>query len=158
MNQSEKPKLKGTKRLFLKLGSCSRTLGYIINREFDELKENEERALDPLAGGIIRQGYQCGMLWGSTLAAGAEAYRRTENEGQSIALRTGGDRWAGCPRADWPAKPRRSAALAYQRGDGCPSRPGPSSSGRIVRIFGCLSRRNSRFARRPGQISPDQGT
>jgi len=30
----------------------------------------------PFAGGILQHGYQCGMLWGSSLAAGAEAYRR----------------------------------------------------------------------------------
>ena len=30
----------------------------------------------PFAGGILQHGYQCGMIWGSTLAAGAEAYRR----------------------------------------------------------------------------------
>ena len=29
----------------------------------------------PLAGGIWRHGYQCGMLWGSTLAAGAQSFR-----------------------------------------------------------------------------------
>ena len=29
----------------------------------------------PLAGGIMQHGYQCGMIWGSTLAAGAQAYR-----------------------------------------------------------------------------------
>lgn len=28
-----------------------------------------------LAGGIMQHGYQCGMIWGATLAAGAEAYR-----------------------------------------------------------------------------------
>lgn len=37
--------------------------------------ENEEHAVQPLAGGIIQHGYQCGMIWGSALAAGAEAYR-----------------------------------------------------------------------------------
>ncbi len=37
--------------------------------------ESEERAADPLAGGIAGRGYQCGMLWGATLAAGAQAYR-----------------------------------------------------------------------------------
>lgn len=36
--------------------------------------ELEERAADPLAGGL-QQGYQCGMLWGAALAAGAQAYR-----------------------------------------------------------------------------------
>ena len=35
----------------------------------------EEQAAMPLAGGIMQHGYQCGMLWGSTLAAGAQAYR-----------------------------------------------------------------------------------
>lgn len=33
----------------------------------------EERAADPLAGGLM-QGYQCGQLWGAALAAGAQAY------------------------------------------------------------------------------------
>ncbi len=28
----------------------------------------------PLAGGIMQHGYQCGMIWGSALAAGARAY------------------------------------------------------------------------------------
>ncbi len=36
--------------------------------------EIEERAADPLAGGMMH-GYQCGMLWGAALAAGAESYR-----------------------------------------------------------------------------------
>lgn len=36
--------------------------------------ELEERAVDPLAGGMMR-GYQCGMVWGAVLAAGAQAYR-----------------------------------------------------------------------------------
>jgi hypothetical protein len=35
----------------------------------------EERASMPLAGGIMQHGYQCGMLWGAALAAGAQAYR-----------------------------------------------------------------------------------
>lgn len=29
----------------------------------------------PLAGGIMQHGYQCGMLWGAALAAGARAHR-----------------------------------------------------------------------------------
>jgi hypothetical protein len=28
-----------------------------------------------MAGGIMQHGYQCGMIWGATLAAGAQAYR-----------------------------------------------------------------------------------
>jgi len=35
----------------------------------------EEYATMPLAGGIMQHGYQCGMIWGATLAAGAQAYR-----------------------------------------------------------------------------------
>jgi len=30
----------------------------------------------PLAGGIVQHGYQCGMLWGAALAAGAEAHKK----------------------------------------------------------------------------------
>ncbi len=37
--------------------------------------ESEEHAVQPLAGGIVQHGYQCGMIWGAALAAGAEAYR-----------------------------------------------------------------------------------
>lgn len=29
----------------------------------------------PFAGGIMQRGYQCGMIWGAALAAGAEAHR-----------------------------------------------------------------------------------
>ena len=35
----------------------------------------EEHAAAPLAGGIMQHGYQCGMIWGAALAAGAQAYR-----------------------------------------------------------------------------------
>ncbi|MFC2134165.1 C-GCAxxG-C-C family (seleno)protein [Bacteroidota bacterium] len=44
----------------------------------------EERASDPLAGGIYQQGYQCGMLWGASFASGAEAFRRDGNTGKGI--------------------------------------------------------------------------
>ncbi|MFA5309974.1 MAG: C-GCAxxG-C-C family protein [Dehalococcoidales bacterium] len=36
--------------------------------------EIEEHAAAPLAGGVVNYGYQCGMLWGAALAAGAQAY------------------------------------------------------------------------------------
>src|SRR5512145_2496731 len=36
--------------------------------------ELEEHAADPLAGGLMR-GYQCGMIWGAVLAAGAQVHR-----------------------------------------------------------------------------------
>jgi putative redox-active protein with C_GCAxxG_C_C motif len=47
-----------------------------VNRAFGHPAKPEEHAAGPLAGGIVRNGYQCGMVWGSALAAGAEAYRR----------------------------------------------------------------------------------
>jgi Putative redox-active protein (C_GCAxxG_C_C) len=47
-----------------------------VNRAFGHPSGAEEHAAAPLAGGIARNGYQCGMVWGSVLAAGAEAYRR----------------------------------------------------------------------------------
>jgi hypothetical protein len=37
--------------------------------------KSEENASMPLAGGIMQHGYQCGMIWGATLAAGARAHR-----------------------------------------------------------------------------------
>lgn len=72
------------KKVFWKLGTCSRTFFYLLNREFDHRRIDEERAADPLAGGIMQQGYQCGMLWGASLAVGAEAYRRCDNRNQAI--------------------------------------------------------------------------
>ena len=59
-----------TKKVFLKLRTCSRTFFYILNREFGYPRETEEHAANPLAGGIRLKGYQCGMLWGQNLFAG----------------------------------------------------------------------------------------
>ena len=73
-----------TKRVFLKKGTCSRTFFYLLNREFGHPMNDEEQAADPLAGGIFQQGYQCGMLWGASLALGAESFRRTGKLNQSI--------------------------------------------------------------------------
>ena len=82
---SERVKLKA-KRTFLKKGTCSRTFFYLLDREFSHPRDEEEKAIDPLAGGILQQGYQCGMLWGASMAAGAEAYRRNEDPDQSTAI------------------------------------------------------------------------
>jgi len=73
-----------TKEVFKKCGACSHTFFYILNREFGHLKENEEFASDPLAGGLML-GHQCGMLWGSALAVGAESFRRNADHGEAIA-------------------------------------------------------------------------
>jgi hypothetical protein len=74
------------KRVFWKKGTCSQALCFLLDREFGCLKENEERATDPLAGGIWRRGHQCGMLWGSVMAAGAEASRRHADRDRAIGV------------------------------------------------------------------------
>lgn len=63
-------------KIFREQGTCSKTFHYILNREFENPKEEEERATDPLAGGVLQLGHQCGMLWGASLAIGSESYRR----------------------------------------------------------------------------------
>jgi hypothetical protein len=60
---------------FLNGRACSDTLFNVINREFGRPMPDEEHAVMPMAGGIMQHGYQCGMIWGATLAAGAQAYR-----------------------------------------------------------------------------------
>jgi hypothetical protein len=47
----------------------------VLNCAFAHPLKPEENAVMPLSGGIMQYGYQCGMIWGATLAAGAEAYR-----------------------------------------------------------------------------------
>ena len=66
-----------TKKIFWKKGTCSQTFYYILNREFGDHNEVHELASDPLVGGIMQLGHQCGLLMGSTLAVGktvAQAY------------------------------------------------------------------------------------
>ena len=75
---------KDGKKVFRKLGTCSRSFFYILNREFGHLKPTEERAADVLAGGIMQQGHQCGMLWGASLAIGAEVHRTCDNRNDAI--------------------------------------------------------------------------
>ena len=48
----------------------------MLDRAFGHPLELEEKATAPLAGGIMQYGYQCGMIWGAALAAGAESFRR----------------------------------------------------------------------------------
>ncbi len=55
--------------------ACPDTLFHVLSRAFDDPLVQEERAAMPLAGGIVQHGYQCGMIWGSALAAGARAHR-----------------------------------------------------------------------------------
>lgn len=86
MNSGKKTVLKDAKKIFWSKGPCSSALFYILNLEFGYLKETEERAAEPLAGGIMQEGYQCGMLWGSSLAAGAESFRRCKDRGQAVGM------------------------------------------------------------------------
>jgi hypothetical protein len=74
------------KKVFWKKGACSTALFFIINREFGHLKATEELAAAPLAGGMMGKGYQCGMLWGASLAVGAESFRRCKNVNQAISM------------------------------------------------------------------------
>ncbi len=64
-----------TVRTFLRVGTCSEALVNVLDRAFDDPLPLEERAAMPFAGGIIQHGYQCGLMWGATLAAGARSYR-----------------------------------------------------------------------------------
>jgi hypothetical protein len=47
----------------------------VVDRSYNQPLEIEEHAVMPMAGGLMQYGYQCGMLWGAALAAGAQAYR-----------------------------------------------------------------------------------
>ena len=47
----------------------------VVDSSFDHPLKLEEGAVSPLAGGILGNGYQCGMLWGAVLAAGAQVFR-----------------------------------------------------------------------------------
>ncbi|MBN2191265.1 MAG: C-GCAxxG-C-C family protein [Polyangiaceae bacterium] len=71
----------GAARTLISTKACSRALFSILDRAFDPAPRSpvptpEELASAPLAGGILHHGYQCGMVWGAALAAGAEAHRR----------------------------------------------------------------------------------
>ncbi|MFA6035049.1 MAG: C-GCAxxG-C-C family (seleno)protein, partial [Myxococcota bacterium] len=60
---------------FLAKGTCSETLFNVLNYAYGQPARHEECASQPLAGGIMQHGYQCGMLWGAALASGAQSHR-----------------------------------------------------------------------------------
>lgn len=64
----------GTTRTFLKVGTCSETAFKVLDRAFSHPFPLEEHAALLLAGGLLKHGYQCGLVWGTALAAGAHAY------------------------------------------------------------------------------------
>lgn len=83
IDDDKKEKLKQLKKDFFQY-ACSGALFLYLNREFGHPKENEALPVASLSGGIMQCGHQCGMLWGSALASGAEAFRRFENQGLAI--------------------------------------------------------------------------
>ncbi|MCX6560019.1 MAG: C-GCAxxG-C-C family protein [Candidatus Aminicenantes bacterium] len=78
-----------TVRTFLKVGTCSEAMGHVLDRAFGHPSKPEESATAPLAGGILQHGYQCGLIWGAALAAGAQSYRCLGSgpEAEAAALR-----------------------------------------------------------------------
>lgn len=66
-------------KVFKEKGTCAQTYFFILNRYFKNANEIYESASDLLAGGIMNRGYQCGMLWGSSLAVGMDSFRRYGN-------------------------------------------------------------------------------
>jgi hypothetical protein len=47
----------------------------VVDRSYHNPMVLEESAVAPLAGGLLQNGYQCGILWGAAMAAGARAYQ-----------------------------------------------------------------------------------
>ncbi len=84
MNKPVKAKLNPRKE-FWKCGACSHAMFHLLNHEFDNVKLQEEKASDLLAGGIVQKGHQCGMLWGAALAIGTESFRRYDDKNMAIA-------------------------------------------------------------------------
>lgn len=84
MDTLNKKKL-NPRQTFWKYGSCSHAMFHLLNHEFDNVKPQEEKASDMLAGGIAQKGHQCGMIWGASLAVGAEAFRKFDEKNKAIA-------------------------------------------------------------------------
>jgi len=75
-----------TREQFRRCETCSRTFGFLLDREFGHVSDAHERALTKLAGGILNKGYQCGMLWGACMGVGAEAARRCDDPSEAVGL------------------------------------------------------------------------
>lgn len=84
--ETPQSKTQDTKQVFRQCGACSHTFAHILNREFGHPDELAELALNPLAGGIMNQGHQCGMIWGAALAVGAESYRKHKDIDMATAV------------------------------------------------------------------------
>ena len=84
MNDSQAKKL-NPRKVFWTCGTCSNAMFHLLNHEFENIKLQEEKASDLLAGGIVQKGHQCGMLWGGSLAIGSESFRRNDDKNLAIA-------------------------------------------------------------------------
>jgi len=83
----ERRRPKNASITMLKLGTCSRTSLHVLNDGLGGEEMNpEERAVEPLAGGILQKGHQCGLLWGATMAVAAEAHRRFPDRAVAIGV------------------------------------------------------------------------
>jgi len=85
MSNSSLKKL-NPRKVFWKRGGCSNAMFHIINHEYNNHKDDHEQASNLLAGGIAQKGYQCGMIWGASLAVGNEAYNRFDDKDHAIAV------------------------------------------------------------------------
>ncbi|MBG6133276.1 hypothetical protein IWQ47_004684 [Aquimarina sp. EL_43] len=70
----------------LSRGTCGTAFCSLLNSEYGVPNEIAEIAASPFAGGLLNRGFQCGMIGGAVLAAGAESYRRNEDTGEAIAM------------------------------------------------------------------------
>lgn len=71
----------------LSRGTCGTAFFSLLNSEYGVPNEVAEIAASPLAGGLLNRGYQCGLLGGAVLAAGAESYRRNKDDiGKATAM------------------------------------------------------------------------
>lgn len=75
---------KETKKAFFKLGGCSTTYFHILNKHLGNSNLIEEKAAEPLVGGIMKEGCQCGMLWGASLAVGKESCKKNMDRNKAI--------------------------------------------------------------------------
>lgn len=64
----------GSVGAFIAGRSCPDTMFHVLGRAFGQPSKAEERATQSFSGGIVQHGYQCGMIWGAALAAGAHAH------------------------------------------------------------------------------------
>lgn len=83
--KNERARLR-TKRTFLTKGTCSTTFFHILNREFGHPHPDEEQALELLAGGILQQGYHCGIIWGAAMGVGAESFRQFPDQSKATGM------------------------------------------------------------------------